>query len=182
MLRFPVHPRYARMFLEAQERGCVRPVAMMAALTQGRNFLLRGVPAPGGGGARGGPRRGARERLLPAHARVALRRQERLLARRVPPPGDPRPGGAPGRAPLRAVPGDRRGRGPRRLGAPGRRHEVRKCVLAGFPDHLARGSTRDAALRAGPRPPGLLARESAIAKAPLLVAAEITEVGGGRAR
>ncbi len=31
------------MFLAAQERGCVRPVAMMAALTQGRNFLLRGV-------------------------------------------------------------------------------------------------------------------------------------------
>jgi len=24
MLRFPVHPRYARMFLAAQERGCVR--------------------------------------------------------------------------------------------------------------------------------------------------------------
>ncbi|HXN35189.1 MAG TPA: helicase-related protein, partial [Opitutaceae bacterium] len=39
MLRFPVHPRYARMFLAAQERGCVRSVAMMAALTQGRNFL-----------------------------------------------------------------------------------------------------------------------------------------------
>ncbi|HUR59038.1 MAG TPA: helicase-related protein, partial [Opitutaceae bacterium] len=44
MLRFPVHPRYARMFLAAQERGCVRPVALMAALTQGRNFLLRGMP------------------------------------------------------------------------------------------------------------------------------------------
>ena len=44
MLRFPVHPRYARMFLAAQERGCVRPVAMIAALTQGRSFLLRGVP------------------------------------------------------------------------------------------------------------------------------------------
>src|SRR4051812_32953092 len=43
MLRFPVHPRYARMFLAAQERGCVRPVALMAALTQGRNFLMRGV-------------------------------------------------------------------------------------------------------------------------------------------
>ncbi len=42
MLRFPVHPRYARMFLAAGERGCVRPVAMIAALTQGRNFLLRG--------------------------------------------------------------------------------------------------------------------------------------------
>ncbi|HSY54502.1 MAG TPA: helicase-related protein, partial [Opitutaceae bacterium] len=44
MLRFPVHPRYARMLLEADARGCVRPVALMAALVQGRNFLLRGVP------------------------------------------------------------------------------------------------------------------------------------------
>ena len=41
MLRFPMHPRYARMFLAADELGCVRPVALMAALTQGRNFLLR---------------------------------------------------------------------------------------------------------------------------------------------
>ena len=30
--------------LAAEERGCVRTVALMAALTQGRNFLLRGVP------------------------------------------------------------------------------------------------------------------------------------------
>src|ERR1019366_7494266 len=44
MLRFPVHPRYARMLIEADARGCVRPVALMAALTQGRNFFLRGVP------------------------------------------------------------------------------------------------------------------------------------------
>src|SRR5690606_17038214 len=44
MLRFPVHPRYARMLLEADRRGCVRSVALMAALTQGRNFLQRGVP------------------------------------------------------------------------------------------------------------------------------------------
>ncbi|HUJ42673.1 MAG TPA: DEAD/DEAH box helicase, partial [Opitutaceae bacterium] len=28
MLRFPLHPRYARMFLAAQEYGCVRPVAL----------------------------------------------------------------------------------------------------------------------------------------------------------
>ena len=57
--------------------------------------------------------------------------------------------------------------------------EVRKCVLAGFPDHLARrldASTLRCDLIHGRR--GLLARESAIAKSPLLVAAEITEVGG----
>src|SRR5262249_47670899 len=43
MLKFPMHPRYARMFLAAQDYGCVRSVALMAALTQARNFLLRGV-------------------------------------------------------------------------------------------------------------------------------------------
>ena len=43
MLRFPMHPRYARMFLAAQDYGCVLSVALMASLTQGRNFLLRNV-------------------------------------------------------------------------------------------------------------------------------------------
>ena len=41
MLVFPVHPRYARMLLAAQEFGCVRPVALIAALTQGRDLLAR---------------------------------------------------------------------------------------------------------------------------------------------
>jgi ATP-dependent helicase HrpB len=41
MLSFPMHPRYARMLLAANEAGCVRPVALIAALTQGRSLLLR---------------------------------------------------------------------------------------------------------------------------------------------
>jgi len=41
MLAFPVHPRYARMLLAAQDYGCVRPVALIAALTQGRDLLVR---------------------------------------------------------------------------------------------------------------------------------------------
>ena len=41
MLAFPVHPRYARMFLAAQELGCVRAAALIAALTQSRGLLLR---------------------------------------------------------------------------------------------------------------------------------------------
>ncbi|HEY3305902.1 MAG TPA: ATP-dependent helicase HrpB [Candidatus Binatia bacterium] len=41
MLGFPVHPRYARMLLAAQEYDCVRPVALIAALTQGRDLLVR---------------------------------------------------------------------------------------------------------------------------------------------
>lgn len=41
MLRFPVHPRYARMFLAASELGCVKAAALIAALTQTRSMLLR---------------------------------------------------------------------------------------------------------------------------------------------
>jgi len=41
MLAFPVHPRYARMFLAAEDLGCVRSAALIAALTQSRGLLLR---------------------------------------------------------------------------------------------------------------------------------------------
>jgi ATP-dependent helicase HrpB len=43
MLAFPVHPRYSRMLLAAQEYGCVYQAALVAALTQGRDLLLRNV-------------------------------------------------------------------------------------------------------------------------------------------
>ncbi|NBV86000.1 MAG: ATP-dependent RNA helicase, partial [Verrucomicrobia bacterium] len=42
MLAFPVHPRYARMLLAADEYGCVSEAAEVAALTQGRPLLRRG--------------------------------------------------------------------------------------------------------------------------------------------
>lgn len=179
MLRFPVHPRYARMFLAAAERGCVRPVALMAALTQGRNFLLRGVPREVGE---------ARENLLGEEhesdffllmrawryadqANYALEACRRLGihaqgARQVGPlfaqfleiakkegldTGEQRVDGA----------------------------AVRKCVLAGFSDQLARrldAGTLRCELVHNRR--GVLARESAIQQATLLVAAEISEIGG----
>ncbi|HMJ06988.1 MAG TPA: helicase-related protein, partial [Chthoniobacterales bacterium] len=41
MLAFPVHPRYARMLLSAAEHGCVRAIALIAAVTQGRSLLRR---------------------------------------------------------------------------------------------------------------------------------------------
>src|SRR4051794_8696649 len=41
MLAFPVHPRYARMLLAAEEQRCVRAIALIAAVTQGRNLLRR---------------------------------------------------------------------------------------------------------------------------------------------
>jgi ATP-dependent helicase HrpB len=179
MLRFPVHPRYARMFLAAQERGCVRPVALMAALTQGRSFLLRSVDK------------------RTEEAREAALGEEHesdffLLMR----------------AWQFAEQADYSLEACRRLGihAQGARQvgplfaqfleiakkegldvaetradsaAVRKCVLAGFSDQLAKrldaGTLRCELVH---QRRGVLARESAIQKAPLLVAAEISEIGG----
>ena len=179
MLRFPVHPRYARMFLAAQERGCVRPVAMMAALTQGRNFMLRGVSRQVDDAREDafGEEHESDFFLLMRAWRYADRNGYSVDAcRRL---------GIHAQAARQVGPlfgqfveiAEAEG-----LDASERRvdgAEVRKCVLAGFPDHLARrldSSTLRCELVHGRR--GLLARESAIAKSPLLVAAEITEVGG----
>jgi ATP-dependent helicase HrpB len=43
MLAFPLHPRYSRMLLAAHEHGCVHQACLVAALTQGRDLLLRNV-------------------------------------------------------------------------------------------------------------------------------------------
>jgi len=41
MVSFPMHPRYARMLLAAEEYECVRQACLIAALTQGRSILER---------------------------------------------------------------------------------------------------------------------------------------------
>lgn len=41
MLAIPTHPRYARMLIEAERHGCVREVALLAAMVGGRDLLLR---------------------------------------------------------------------------------------------------------------------------------------------
>jgi ATP-dependent helicase HrpB len=42
MLKFPMHPRYARMLIEAGEQGCVEALAVVAALSQSKPLLRRG--------------------------------------------------------------------------------------------------------------------------------------------
>lgn len=179
MLRFPVHPRYARMFLAAQERGCVRPVALMAAITQGRNFLLRGADKR---------TEELREEtfgeehesdffLLMRAWRYADQANYNMDACR-------RLGihaqGARQVGPLFAqfleiAAKEGLDTAERRVDGA----EVRKCVLAGFSDQLGKrldAGTLRCDLVHGRR--GLLARESCIQKASLLVAAEISEVEG----
>ncbi len=180
MLRFPVHPRYARMLLAAQERGCVRPVALMAALTQGRNFLLRGVSRDVENAREDalGEEHESDFFLLMRAWRFAHENSYSLDACR-------RLGihaqGARQVGPLFAQfleIAEKEGLdvGEQRVDGA----EVRKCVLAGFSDQLAKRldvGTLRCELIHGRR--GVLARESAIQKSPLLVAAEISEIGRG---
>ena len=177
MLRFPVHPRYARMLLAAQDLGCVRPVALIAALTQGRGFLLRGA------GREVGERRaelfGDEHEsdffmLMRAWRFADQARYEVDACRRL---------GVHAQAARQVGPlfcqfleiaaaegldvGERRVDGA----------AVRRCVLLGFSDHLARrldAGTLRCELTHGRR--GVLARESAIQRAPLLVATEVNEI------
>jgi ATP-dependent helicase HrpB len=179
MLKFPVHPRYARMFLAAAEYGCVRTVAMMAALTQGRSFWLRSVD-------RGVEQ--AREDLLGTEtesdffllmrayhyaeqSRFSVDACRRLgihaqAARQVGPLFDQF---------LEIAQDEGLDVGERRVDST----LVRKCVLLGFIDQLAR-RLDEATLRCElvHKRRGQLARESALHGAKLLVVAEISEIGG----
>jgi ATP-dependent helicase HrpB len=180
MLRFPVHPRYARMLIEADERGCVRPVALMAALTQGRSFLQRGLPRAVDD---------AREEavgeemasdfflLMRAWSFAEQARYDLDACRRL----GIHAQGARAVGPLfasfleiAAKEGlDVSDRGVDVVA-------VSKCVLAGFSDQVAKRldtGTLRCELVHGRR--GFLARESAIQKAPLLVVAEVSEIGRG---
>lgn len=177
MLRFPMHPRYARMFLAAQEYGCVRSVALMAALTQGRNFLLRGVDKR---------TQETRDDLFGAESEsdfFLLMRAWRYADKANYNMDACRRLGIHAQA-VRQV-------GPlfeqflaiaaaEKLDVSERRIDgvaVRKCVLVGFSDHLARRldkGTLRCELVHGRK--GVLARESCIHDAPLFVAAEITEI------
>lgn len=178
MLAFPLHPRYARMFIAAGQYGCVRPVALIAALTQGRDLLVRGQGrqvAEARDDLFGGETQSDFFVLLRAY-RYAERngfnveRCRRLgihaqAARQVGPLFEQF---------LRIA----REEGLRVEDAPAGRDAVQKCILLGFVDHLARrldaGTLRCELVH---HRRALLARESVV-QAPLFVAAEVTELEG----
>ena len=179
MLAFPVHPRYSRMLLAANEFGCVRSVALIASLTQGRNMLLR---------RQGGEVRGDRDDLLGDESesdffilmrawsyaekngfdinkcrRLGLHAQS---ARQVRPLFD-------------YFLGIARGQGLRIEDSAASNEAIQQCVLTGFSDQLARrmdkGTLRCAVVHGRK---GTLARESVVQGSPLFVAAEIREIEG----
>ncbi|MCE9581786.1 MAG: helicase, partial [Planctomycetes bacterium] len=179
MLAFPVHPRWARMLLAARGLGCVRRAAEVAAVTQGRDLLVRSADALAVEfrGDLLGDRDTSDFWIILRAWEYAAEHKFRLepcqkagvhaqAARQVGPTLD---------AFLRIA---------SREGLDIREHEVpeaalRRCILAGFPDRVARRSdaaTLRCELVHGRR--ATLARESAVRRAPLFVASEIREVEG----
>jgi ATP-dependent helicase HrpB len=179
MLSFPVHPRYSRMLIAANEFGCVRTVALIAALTQGRNVLQR---------RQGSDVKGDREDLLGEEAesdffilmrawryadqhRYDVDRCRRLgihaqSARQVGPLFDYF---------LRIA----KDEGLRIEDKAPDSEAIQKAVLAGFSDQLARrvdSGTLRCQLVHGRK--GQLARESVVQRSPLFVAAEVREIEG----
>ncbi|HEY3663819.1 MAG TPA: ATP-dependent helicase C-terminal domain-containing protein, partial [Chthoniobacterales bacterium] len=177
MLAFPVHPRYARMLLAAQENNCVRGIALIAALTQGRNLLRR---------AEGKEMRDEREDFLGGEDESDLFILLRAFRFAEKNNFDPRRC-----AQIGVNAGAAREAGQlweqflaiakaegldiaEREAAPG---AIARCVLAGFPDQVAvrldEGTLRCALVH---NRRGVLARESVVHRARLLTASEIREI------
>src|SRR5208282_3010866 len=179
MLAFPLHPRYARMLQAAQEYGCVHQACLVAALTQGRDLLLRNV---------GREVESAREDLFGEKAssdfwilmrawNYALKNQFRLdvcrklgihavTARQVGPLLEQF---------LRIAKDEQLDTKPREV----KDEALQKCILIGFSDRVARrldqGTLRCELVH---NRRGVLARESAVQHSQLFVTAEVREVEG----
>ena len=182
MLAFPVHPRYARMLLAAQELGCVPMAARVAALTQGRTLLRRVEDTR---------MEELRERTLgeaeasdlwlalqalqfaeEAQFQVPRCRELGIHA------GAAREASTLARQFLKIA----REENLSEEASASSMEALARCVLAGFPDQVAvrvdQGTLR-CQLVHGRR--AVLARESEVRQAPLLVACEVREIEGKEA-
>ena len=178
MLAFPAHPRYARLLLEAERLGCVKAACLLAALTQGRGLLAKSA-------SRETDKR--RDELLRDGAGSDVTVQLRAFAFARNSNFDPsrcRALGVHAQAARQAAQLSEKfadiahAEGLDLSDEPPPEHAMEKCMLAAFPDHLARRLDRGTLrceLVHGRR--GTLARDSAVA-AGLFVAGEITEIGG----
>ncbi len=179
MLQFTLHPRYARMLLAAQEYGCVRAVALIAALTQGRDLLRRDKQ-----------QQDAREELIGTETQsdffVLMRVWEEAercgynldrccrlgvnaqAARQV-------------QSVFEQFLHIAGGEGLDVRDKPLAREAVQRCVLVGFSDHLARRLNGSPRCELVHNRRGSLARDSVV-DTTLFVASEIREVESARGR
>ena len=177
MLAFPVHPRYARMFLAAEKYDCVRAIALIAALTQGRNLLRR---------AESKQVREDRDDLFGGETEsdlFVLMRAFRFAQKNQ---FDPRRCSRLGVNAQAAREAEQlcdqfldiaRAEGLDIESGESKPGAIQRCILAGFPDQVAvrldKGTLRCALVH---NRHGMLARESAVHEAHLIVASEIREI------
>ena len=179
MAKFPLHPRYARMLLEADRRGVLPEVALIAGMSQGRAFYRVSRDA-----------RVRKEQLRQvedlADERsdffVQLQAWHRARAAKFNATacgalgihgGAARQAGDTARQLLQLA--QRQGLDTREAALPDEAERICKCLLAGFSDHLAkRNDTGTRRCRMVHARSGELRRESVVNE-PLFVAAEIEE-------
>ncbi len=181
MVKFPMHPRYARMLLAADNYHCVRQACLIAALTQGRSIIERHA---------GKVVRGARDDLLGDNDCSDFKRLMRSwvfadknnynsyacrklgvhsgAARQVKPLYDRflQIAEKQGLKINRAAPED---------------EQLQKCILTAFSDQVAKRCDRSSLrceLVHGRT--ANLSRDSVVRDANLIVAAQITEIGATR--
>ena len=179
MSRFPMHPRYSRMLLAAHQYRCVRPVALIAALTQGRPILVPNVDRK---------TQELREDVLGGENCsdfFLLMRAWRLAERSQFDLHKCRSLGIHAQAARQVTPILQsflrlaEGQGLDVSERPADNESIQRCLLLGFSDHLGRrldGGTLRYDLVHHRR--GVLARDSAVQDSPLVVAAEIREIQG----
>ena len=179
MLAFPLHPRYSRMLLAAQDSGCVYQACLVAALTQGRDLLLRNVDKSTASAREDllGEKAGSDFWILMRAWNYAAKNDYRIDACR--------------RLGIHAV--TARQASPlfqqfleiaRREGLNTELRQIadevlHRCILIGFSDRVGRrvdSGTLRCDLVHGRR--ATLARESVVQGSPLIVAAEVREVEG----
>ncbi|MGV3533555.1 MAG: ATP-dependent helicase HrpB [Chthoniobacteraceae bacterium] len=179
MLAFPAHPRYARMLLAAHEYRCVPDVALVAALTQGRSVIRR---------AEGREMQETRDDVLGAKADsdfFTLMRAHRFAKDAHFNPDRCRTLGINHLAAREAQALSEqflkiaRDEGLNISDKDSDPNGVQRCVLAGFPDQVGMrmdGGTLRVQLVHGRK--GVLARDSVVHHATLLVASEVREIQG----
>lgn len=174
LAQLPAHPRLARLLDEASRRGCLREATLVAALLSER------APAapPHGEGAPSFRRGGTDEPASDFTPHLIAASHYGLAA------GEGAGAGPAARQPLARTQAHflkicRHLHWPVNF-EPASLVELAKCLLTAYPDRLARRrdhGTLTCGLRDGRR--GELVRDSLVRDAPLLVAAEIRETGGG---
>lgn len=177
MLAFPVHPRYARMLLAADEYGCVSDAACVAALTQGRPMLRRGSEKlfEQKCGELSDDEVGSDFFLLLKALQFA--EASRFDVGRCQAAGIHAGAAREASALAKQFLQIAKAEGLYTAHSNPDPEGVRRCVLAGFPDQVAvrmDAGTLRCALVHGRR--GVLARESVVQNEPLLVACEVREV------